>query len=309
MTELVPTGLINGNGELEKINHNPSSPDNTQSENRTLEKLSETNIERLLSGFLTKSVSSGVTTNPDLLREEIMLEASEMAKKYFFTINLSDDSVARLLQVGKIETIWDHPNIDVLQTSANANNKSLPDDYLNTRRAAENGLREFVSDDNKNKSPISTALATDEDDMIEGAAPRYGNWAVFITPTPEIVQKTVFSFEDSFRSVNSKDFQFDDKNVLDLKDAFTAKAIHKKIFEKFLDANSKKRIHKLRNYVEAVIFSDITLSDISFIVCSLNNKDEINNAKTILNLIKPIKDKVHFVFGEKIPLADREPFN
>jgi len=196
-----------------------------------------------------------------------------------------------------------------LQTSATSNNKSLPKDYLDYRRAAENGLRQFISEGNKNNNPIFTALATDDDDMIEGAAPRYGNWAVFINPTPEIEQKAVFSSEDSFRSVSSKDFQFDDKNVLTLKEAFIAKAIHKKFFEKFLDANSKKRIHKLRNYVESAIFSDITLNDISFIICSLNNEDEFNDAKAILDSIKPVKDKIHFVFGEKISVSDRESFN
>lgn len=281
----------------------------TSPEALALKQLSENNIQRIMSDFLSKAVSGGVASDPDLLRQEVLLEATEMAKRYFFTLNLSSDSIARLLQVGRTETIWDHPDIELLQTSATVNNKSLPDDYLDTRRAAENGLRQFVPDECKNQNPIFTALAASDEDMTEGAAPRYGNWAVFIAPSPQIEQRTVFSAEDSFRSVNSEHLEFDNKNILSLEEAFIAKAVHKEFFEKFLDDDSRQRMHKLRNYVEAAIFSDIDLSDISHIVCSLNSSDEVESAKAMLDLIEPIKDKVRFVFGEDISIADRELFN
>jgi hypothetical protein len=113
-------------------------------ETNALKLVSEKNIQRIMSDFLNKAVRGGVTTNLDMLRQEVILEATEMTKRYFFTLNLSADSIARLLQVGKVETIWDHPDMELLQTSATVNNKSLPDDYLEMRRVAENGLRQFV---------------------------------------------------------------------------------------------------------------------------------------------------------------------
>lgn len=306
MPEPIPSDFHKGKADpnLTRVADTKTSP-----ESITLKQLSENNIKRIMSDFLSKAVSSGVTSDPDSLRHEVLLQATEMAKNYFFTLNLSAGSIARLLQIGRVETIWDHPDIGSLQNSATANNKSLPEDYLDIRRVAENGLRQFVPDECKNQNPISTALAAGDEDMTEGAAPRYGNWAVFISPSPEMERKTVFSAEDSFRSVNSKDMQFDDKNILTLQDAFIAKAVHKKFFEKFLDGDSRQRMHKLRNYVEAAIFSNIALSDISHIVCSLNSEDEVESAKAMLSFIEPIKDKVRFVFGEDISMTDRELFS
>lgn len=305
MPEPIPPDFNNGKTDpsLTQVADAEISP-----ERIALKQLSQNNIQRIMSDFISKAVSEGVATDPDMLRQEILAEATEMANKYFFTLNLSAGSIARLLQVKRVDTIWDHPDVGSLQNSATVNYKTLSDDYLDTRRVAEDGLRQFVPDDCKGRNPISAALAAGDEDMLEGAAPRYGNWAVFITPSLEIEQRTIFSAEDSFRSVNSESLQFDNKNILTLQDCFIAKAIHKKFFEMFLDADSRKRIHKLRNYVEAAIFSDIALNDISFIVCNLNSKDEVESAKAMLGVIKPIKDKVRFVFGEDISTTDRELF-
>lgn len=225
-----------------------------------------------------------------------------------YSINLTAASIARLVKTGKIETIWDHPDVESLQRSETANNKSLPDNYLDLRKAADNGLRQFVSNVGE-INPISAALAATEEDIVEGAAPRYGNWAVFITPSPEIESKIVFSAEDSFRSVNSETFEFNDSNILTLNHAFIAAAIHKKFFKLFLNPESQRRIHKLRNYVEATIFEPITLEKISLIICSLNTEEEVESARAVLDLIDPIKNKIKFVFGDDVNPQARQDFD
>jgi len=280
----------------------------TPQKEKSLKELSAVNIERILTDFIKKAVDSGLSSNGISLRNEIITEASEVVKKYFYSINLTANSIARLVEIGKIETIWDHPNIELLRKSATANNKSLPDDYLEIRRVADNGLRNFVLNDAK-LNPVSAALATSTKDMVEGAAPRYGNWAIFIVPSPETEQRTVFSAEDSFRSVSSETLEFDNKNILTLQHALIASVIHRKFFEMFLDPSSQKRIHKLRNYVEAAIFDNITLESISLIICTLNTEDEVNSAKTILGKIGPIRNKMQFVFGDDISPSVRQGFN
>jgi|GEM_PF-4060905 len=86
MTELIPPNLTNGNEEFGKINLNGPSQNETivLQKNKALKLLSESNIERLFSDFIGKAVNNDATINPDLLHEEIMVKASEMAKKIFF---------------------------------------------------------------------------------------------------------------------------------------------------------------------------------------------------------------------------------
>lgn len=283
-------------------------PDLDPPKEKSLANLSMANIERLLAEFIQKAVSNDLASDEDSLRNEIISEAVEMAKKYFYSINLTAASIARLVKTGKIETIWDHPDVKSLQGSETANNKSLPDNYIDLRKAADDGLRQFVSV-NSEINPISAALAATQEDIAEGAAPRYGNWAVFITPSPEIESRIVFSAEDSFRSVDSETFEFDDSSVLTLNHAFIAVAIHKKFFKLFLDLESQRRIQKLRNYVEAAIFEPITLEKISLIICNLNSEEEVQSARDVLDLIDPIKDKIKFVFSDDIDPQVRQDFD
>lgn len=60
-------------------------PDLDLPKEKSLTDLSRANIERILSEFIQKAVADGLASDENSLRNVIVTEAAEMAKKYFYS--------------------------------------------------------------------------------------------------------------------------------------------------------------------------------------------------------------------------------
>ena len=164
----------------------PPTPENEDLSTNRLENISRRNIQRELENFIGKAIEKGIYNNPDEAHDAIMQNAAEIKDTHALTVNMSPESVARLINTGKMETFWDHMSelgdYQALAGAPTANNKAVSADYVHMRQSAEDGLRQFVDTEHSTKSPIYAALASTGDNMKTGAAPAYGNWNIIIEP-------------------------------------------------------------------------------------------------------------------------------
>lgn len=282
-------------------------------ETEKLSEISKENIERLKTGFIKSAIEKGMFTSEAEILKAIEQEKESVERNMTLTVNLSPESIARFFEKGKQETLWDHlkeaGSLENMKKAPTAQGKDLHSEYISYRETAENSLKQFVSENIRDKKPVYAALAGGTNrDLERGACLEYGN--LFFELDIAQLEESVLNFNDSFANVEKKEdgnYYFDKSSLLTIDDAEEAKAIvnlmkkHNGQFPTIAgmvrgeDAEKIIRIDgKTSGYVEVAVFDDITPEKVKSIGVSLINKEDLKDIGNLIEKFPQFKDKFKF---------------
>lgn len=270
-----------------------------------IDKASAENIASIADSYVQEAVRLGQFATPEEARAAVESNREAVEADHSIKINMSAESLNRLLTVGSHETYWHATEIEGVASDLGSvalhNGKNLHNKYRAFRQAAETGLAEFVPAEARTIQPRYGAVSGGtERDAVMGPAPGYGNWWIQLQDV--VSERTVYNYSDSHASVReTKDgFAFDASHVLSEQDAVTAKAISNLTAEynksqgylymgrsglavnvdpsKLMDVAGRGA----GGYVEAVIYDDIKPETIAGIGGFITNASEVSAAGQLI---------------------------
>jgi hypothetical protein len=288
------------------ISQQGTLPLHTESAQNTINILGKASNEFARVGFLS----------PTEFDNQIPERTEAIEAHQHTSINMSVESLGRMLENGSHESAWSHlrevglENMDIGNT---AQGKSFHEGYFEHRATVETQLADYVEEPG-NREPIYAAVASNEDEHLYGACPEYGDVSVILDESAIDPNSTVYAWSDSLISSIGSNEQGEitiaKPQVLTKEDAMVAKAVvdmseeYGKRFSKLghargpvilEDSGDQDKLLSLRGgYIETVLFQDVT-PDMIQAVSVAGNMDDTAKAVNAIKEHPEIAEKAIFV--------------